>query len=540
MVTAQGAPDRWDGGVVDHIAARLRRPLDRAWFSRAGLLDALAGLGRDVQANAPPVTGPRVLVVPMRMWTHHAAHEAVIAHALRLRGADVAMLNCGGGQPICEVGWARRAAPRPCDRCGWFTERLARDAGYPLLRLADGLPWGPRGDRAPAAVAGATEEGDVSAAWFLKSADPDATALGPDVVRDFAVACEGVEVAAERALARWRPDVVVALNGLFAAEAVLKRVAEAVGIPVVTYEIAPRNGALVWGRGATAPDMDMDEIWADQRDRPLTDEQSLALDAMVLGRVSGETAHERYFERQLEEKQAVRAAIGAGPQTRVVTAFSNLVWDSALINKDIAYPSMFEWLADLARSVGDDTVLAIRVHPAETRWGTEQPVEHELRARIPDLPPNVRIVRPDEPISSYTLMELSDLACVYTTTVGLEATLRGVPVAVAGETHYRRRGFTWDLDRPQDLAPLLADPPTIDAERLELARRYAFGFFFRRMVPFGHVRGAEGAALAVVPGRAAELAPGADPLLDFVCSAILDGGDLHLPAELALQDSPAR
>ena len=33
----------------------------------------------------------------------------------------------------------------------------------------------------------------------------------------------------------------------------------------------------------------------------------------------------------------------------------------------------------------------------------------------------------------------------YTTTVGLEAAVRGIPVAVAGETHYRGRGFTSDI-----------------------------------------------------------------------------------------------
>ena len=52
--------------------------------------------------------GYKVLVVSLRMWTHHAAYESVVAHALRLRGADVAFLTCGGGLPICEVGSGRR------------------------------------------------------------------------------------------------------------------------------------------------------------------------------------------------------------------------------------------------------------------------------------------------------------------------------------------------------------------------------------------------------------------------------------------------
>jgi hypothetical protein len=333
--------------------------------------------------------------------------------------------------------------------------------------------------------------------------------------------------------------VIVALNGLFAAERVLRRVAERHGIPVVTYEMAPRGGALVWGRETPAPDMDTDAVWADQRERPLTDAEDRALDEMVLGRVTGATAHERYFDRQVEEEQAVRAAIGAAPGTRVISAFTNLAWDTALIGKDVAFPSMFDWLAELVRAVDGrpDTVLAIRVHPAELRWGTEQPAEPELRKRVGALPPNVRVVGPGESISSYTLMEISDLVCTYTSTVGLEATLRGVPVAVAGQTHYRGRGFTWDLERPGDLDALLGDPPRLGPERVELARRYAFAFFFRLMIPFPHVRSEQG-RLAHVPQAAGELAPGADPLLDLVCERILRGGDIHLPPELALQDCP--
>jgi hypothetical protein len=80
---------------------------------------------------------------------------------------------------------------------------------------------------------------------------------------------------------------------------------------------------------------------------------------------------------------------------------------------------------------------------------------------------------------------------------------------------------------------VIARPPAMSAEQVELARRYAFAFFFRLMIPFAHVRGDRG-RLVRVPASADELVPGRDPYLDFVCERILDGGEFYLPSALAL------
>ena len=81
-------------------------------------------------------------------------------------------------------------------------------------------------------------------------------------------------------------------------------------------------------------------------------------------------------------------------------------------------------------------------------------------------------------------MELASVGLAYTTTVGLEMAMRGVPVIVAGRTHFRGRGFTtdpanWDqyygaLDR------LLENPAEHRLSRKEMtaAWTYAYLFFF--------------------------------------------------------------
>ncbi|UGS38731.1 capsular polysaccharide export protein, LipB/KpsS family [Capillimicrobium parvum] len=525
---ALGDPHRYDGGALEHAVARARLPLDRRWYAKAGALDALRELGTSVAAAAPAATGPRVVVSSLRAWSTHAAYESVIALALQMRGARVALLTCGGGQPICEMGWARRAHPRPCDRCSWFTGELAAGIGLEHVRLADHLPWGADARQAPLTLDAARGR-DLSAAWFARSSKPERAPEGVAVVRDFGVSTAGVQAAIEPILDRLRPQILFSLNGLFDAERAIRAAASVRGVRVPTYEMAARDGALVFGQRSDAPDMDTTVVWERIRDRPLTAEQRAAIEHLLADRVRG-VGREVYFD-------AVDADLAIPPGAQVVTAFTNLSWDSSLMHKDVAYPSMFDWLAAMVRSVEGrpDVVLVVRVHPGETRWGTREAAADELRARVgATLPANVRVVGPSDPTDSYALVDRSDLVCVYASTVGLEAATRGVAVAVAGDTHYRGRGFTHDVSRHDELAALLAAPPgRLDPATVDLAHRYAFTFFFRTMIPFGLVA-TDGPQVTRVPARAEQLAPGADPYLDLLCDRILDGEELIVPDALAL------
>jgi hypothetical protein len=147
----------------------------------------------------------------------------------------------------------------------------------------------------------------------------------------------------------------------------------------------------------------------------------------------------------------------------------------------------------------------------------------------PVLPPNVRVVQADDPISSYALMDVAALGLVYTSTVGLELAARGVPVVVAADTHYRRRGFTVDPDNAGEywaaVDRLVAFPPG-DAERArtrDLARRYAVLFFFRFHNVLAAVREDGRSRPRIRVSTASDLDPGRDLPMDRVVSGILDG-----------------
>lgn len=530
---------------LDRALARVRRPLDRAFERHALALDSLAALSADISSTAvtesdvarPP--GARILVASLRGWSSHNAYELLIAHALRLRGAEVALLTCGGGMPACELGWARRAHPRPCDRCAWLTDRVSEVAGLKSFKLRDALPWGEDARRAPAAPVGegVIDLGDASAisvAWLLKATQLDRVPGAREVANDFAVAAGGVEHAAERILDEFEPDVVLLLNGLFGAERVIRGVALARGARAPTYEIAPRAGALVLSQDAPAPDYDVDQLWEQVRDRPLSDRQRAEVMGLLEDRARGVGAHESYYERPEDDPDELRGHLGLNASQRVVSLFTNVTWDSATIGHDIGFASMFDWVEQAVRlACRQDLVLVVRIHPAEARWGTREEVQEVIVSRLGEIPANVSFVSAGEALSSYALLEISDLLLTYTTTVGLEAAVRGKQVAVAGDTHYRGRGFTTDISGPDDLERVLTlESAPLRAESVELAIRYAHMFFFRAMIPFPLIDASDG-KVRRFPQRAADLAVGADPYLDWICERILDGGHFGLPDELA-------
>lgn len=538
-----GRMDRHGHGPADAAVARLRLPLDRAYLRRHGFLGELERLAAGTSRRAQP-TGegsPRVLVCALRAWTSHTCWESVLAQALRLRGAEVALLTCGGGQPICEMGWARRAAPRPCDRCGWFTDRVAEATGITAYGLADGLPWGPRGADAPLAPppGGAVNPawaGSISAPWFVKTPAVGRAPDGAAVLRDFAVAARGVESSVDRVLDAFAPDVVLMVSGLFTAERVIRERALVRGARVTTYEVAPRAGALVLSHDTPAPMYDMTAAWDAVRDRPLDARQQTAIERLMSDRARGVGAHERYFDAAAGEARLLRERFGATDGRRLVSLFTNITWDSAALDRDVGFDSMLDWIESAARALDDvpDAELVVRLHPGEARWGTSDDIAAIVAGRLGGARPRVHFVAATEPLDSYQLMDASDLVLTYASTVGMEAAVRGIPVAVAGDTHYRGRGFTEDVEGPADLARALAGAGApMGEDAVKLAWRYAFTFFFRTMIPMPAVQTIATGPTAVVDDPA-RIAPGADRHIDFLCDAILTGSPPLLPDELAL------
>jgi hypothetical protein len=180
------------------------------------------------------------------------------------------------------------------------------------------------------------------------------------------------------------------------------------------------------------------------------------------------------------------------------------------------------------------------VHPAEISGfpPSRQPILTELRKRLPRLAPNIIVVPPESGLSTYALMSLCNSAIIYGTKMGVELTSVGLPVIVAGEAWIRNKGITLDASSPDEYFRLLAQlpiPERLPATQLARARRYAYHFFFNRMIPLPFIEPKAGYPVYRLKlDRLQQLLPGASPGLDTICEGILS------KAPFVLRDSPVR
>ena len=113
-----------------------------------------------------------------------------------------------------------------------------------------------------------------------------------------------------------------------------------------------------------------------------------------------------------------------------------------------------------------------------------------INQAYPQLPENIHIITPEDKTNTYDLMEIADFGLVYTTTVGMEMAMSGLPVIVTGKTHYAGKGFTLDPQTWQEYEEMLdqvsQNPVSsrLTKEQVEKAWLYAYLFFFEFSLPF--------------------------------------------------------
>lgn len=522
-------------------------------FTRAPeILSSLRRLARPAPAQG---SGPRILVVSFRgAWLLHGAWEALIAEALRRRGARPTVFLCSGGlpealpgkSPACGIAGEQIAGPSSCADCLDCGLGLARALDLPTLRL-DALVSARRireltavVDETPAAGLRALTHRGVpigeyvrnSARWFLCVSELEAAPQGEAAVRSFAKSAMVVAEAAPALLEKTAPEVVVMLNGLFFAERIVRAEAESRGIRVVSYERGFMPDTLCFSDGIPAY-YDIDRLWSKVRDVSLSPAQEAELDDYLADRRKGLRAPFNYWPTLTEDDRQVLTALELDAERPIALLFSNITWDSAAQDRDRAFPDMYAWVVDTIRLFASlpEAQLVIRVHPAEVRvpgWRTRDPLVPRLRATFPTLPSNVRIVAPESDLSSYTLMRLSRCGLVYSSTAGLEMAMDGIPTVVAGLVHYAGKGFTRDPATPAEHAHAIREALGLrrDEATRERARRYGHALFFRSFLPFPLL--SENAPNFIPTLNATDpavLDPGGDPTLDVVCRGILEGGD---------------
>ncbi len=302
--------------------------------------------------------------------------------------------------------------------------------------------------------------------------------------------------AAKRAinwLTEHSPDIVIIPNGSILEMGVFYQVAKYLGVPRVTYEFGEQRNRIWLALNDEVMQQETDELWAAFKDRPISDSELEKLRGLFGSRRKADlwkNFSRRWQTLPNQGGEQVRESLNLDDRPIALLA-ANVIGDSLTLGRQTFTSNMTEWLERTVKYVAEQSnlQLVVRIHPGERI--TKGPSVGDIVNQIfPNIPENLRLIGADDQINTYDLLEIADIGMVYTTTVGLEMAMSGVPVIVVGQTHYRDKGFTLDPRSWQEYFDLLErfvqnqESLNLTSEQMELAWRYAYYFFFEYPAPF--------------------------------------------------------
>ena len=507
------------------------------------------GLNDLARRNGKLPARKRVLIFSFQQVPPWLDVEFSLGSALWLRGHVVGGILCDGVLPLCEMNLGPSERP-PCGVCAGWLARYEDAFGFRFSRLTDFIIKEDR-DVAERQV-GETPDHELSTLVV------DGVGVGRLALRELQRYYRGFvfEPAGDRAYRRWlvtavllarlvnrlldreQPDVVVTANGRTLPSACLLEVAKSRGIRVVTWDTEPSHpDGLVFSHNHPAVEIPIDDAWSEASRQCLASAQVEELRDFLRRWARSEITPYPYNPAPLEDLTSIRSQLAWRPGAPMVVAFTNCAWDMAVVDRDVGFTSMFDWLFALVEyAVAHSGIdLVVRAHPSETRASPDlrsrTPVGSEILKRYGPLPGNIKLVGGQSPISSYALADMARVVILYASRIGLEVALRGKRPWLAGDVTYRGKGFTRDLASKEEMVALLdagTFGDTLSADEIELAERFAYLWFFRYVTRLPLLR-PRGRPFALKTFR--ELAPGGHPVIDNLCEALVTGApfvDLHL------------
>ena len=135
-----------------------------------------------------------------------------------------------------------------------------------------------------------------------------------------------------------------------------------------------------------------------------------------------------------------------------------------------------------------DLQLIIRIHPAEAdkQKPSKQRLMDCINEKYKSIPENIFIVKPEDNLSTYAIIDKSNALIVYASKIATESAANGTPTIVCGESFIKNKSITFDPFNKKQYLELLDKLPfdknVLDKDKILLAKKYAYHFWFRRTI----------------------------------------------------------
>ncbi|MBA2849539.1 glycosyltransferase family 4 protein [Thermosulfuriphilus ammonigenes] len=509
--------------------------------------------------------GPNVLLpTSVGAYLSGTTLESLLAVALTLRGVEVHVLLCDGILPACFecwIGWYSnekkflKYGPQGllCNDCFLPAYRLFTSLGVKVYRYSDFLSQSELheldslsslisfediGDYFLDGIA-IGEHAMAGALRFYARGDLDDEPYAEHVLRRYFKASLITAYVMRRFLDKENYISSVFHHGIYVPQGLIGEVCRQKKVPVVNWNPGYRKNTFIFSHYDTYHHTMITESLDNWINIQWNDVLDIKLMTYLKSRWKGSQDWIWFHEKPSFDLEKIEKEINIDFSKPCIGMLTSVMWDARLHYPSTAFPSMLDWVLQTIQyfKKRPDLQLIIRIHPAEIR-GTlpsRQKIMDEIKKRYPTLPQNIFIIPPESRISTYVLMLQCDTVIIYNTKTGIELAAMGIPVIVAGEAWIRNKGFAMEVDNSKSYYELLDRLPLnkrMSSEDILKAKKYAYHFFFRRMIPLEFMKPTGGnPPYRIQLESLKDLLPGKTIGLDIICDGILKGSDFIYPAE---------
>jgi len=358
------------------------------------------------------------------------------------------------------------------------------------------------------------------------------------VLRAYLRAARLTRLAVTRLAKKQEYDAALLHHGIYIPQGTVAAVLKKNGVRIATWFPSYRKKCFIFSHEDTYHRTMLSEPTRAWEEFDFDAEKKRAITTYLKSRWTGSNDW-IFFQRKPEfDFYSFSASRGLNANKPLIGLLTNVFWDAQLHYPESSFSSMREWLVETVRYFGErkDLQLVIRVHPAEVTGAmpARETALSILDEEFDKLPDNVFVVGPKETISTYILASHCKACLIYATKAGIELLSMGIPVIAAGEAWVKGKQMALDANSWESYfeylkkLPLISPPDNYKTRAL----RYAYHFFFRRMIPLQAVKPVKSwPPYAIDIEKLSELGPGVEAGLDVICNGILNAEPFIYPAE---------
>lgn len=419
------------------------------------------------------------------------ALDLVLAKALELRGHSVRFVLCAGGFDACMYAelnkyrnhgdFIENGSKPLCKKCMKSGFALVQASQLESISLR---PWPSNrqlGDNE-------SEVAEAGAKRFLGIGRVDNSEVYEAVLKRFQSAGAQFAQSIDYLLSTQHFDVVIAHHGIYIPQGLFQTSSNVAKVRFVSWMQGYRRGTYIF-------------TWNDTYHRellkpfsvnsPLGPEEKREIASYIESRDSGSNDWIRFGVTTKSKSQA----IDFDSSEPCAVLLTNVSWDAQLHYESRIFSDMHEWILQTISWFIEHPRcnLIIRIHPAEEtgRIKSKDKVEDFIKKNFISLPRNIILVKPLDQISTYSIIEKSDLAIIYATKTGLEVAAMGKPLLIAGEAWSRNKGVGIEPSSKDEYFKTLKD---FEENHKSLYRNQtrglelAYYFFFRKLIKITSIR----------------------------------------------------